>query len=79
MKHINFTDESVKGQIPHSISENLTNSDLESKKIAEFGINLFILENWKRLNYRESFSWKMIRDLLESYHKITKSLCKHHV
>ena len=26
--------------------------------IAEFSNNLFILENWKRLNCRESFFWK---------------------
>ena len=28
------------------------------KQIAEFDINLFILENWKRLSCRESFTWK---------------------
>ena len=28
------------------------------KKIAEFGNKLFILENWKRLSCRESFSRK---------------------
>ena len=30
MKNIIFTDESVKGQITDSVSENLTDSDLES-------------------------------------------------
>ena len=34
-----FTDESVKRQITDSISENLTNSDLESRKLNIFSIN----------------------------------------
>ena len=33
VKNIFFTDESVKGQITDSISENLTDSDLESHKV----------------------------------------------
>ena len=46
----------MKRQITDSISKNLTDSDLESKQIAEFGNNLFTLEYWKRLNCTESFS-----------------------
>ena len=39
--------ETIKNQFPKRNSY---------KQIAEFGNNLFILENWKRLSCRESFS-----------------------
>ena len=39
MKKIIFTDESVKGQITDSISENLTDSDLESKCFIHNSLN----------------------------------------
>ena len=38
--------------------KNLFSKKNSYNQIAEFGNNLFILENWKRLSCTESFSWK---------------------
>ena len=48
MKNIFFTDVSVKRQITDSISENLTDSDLESND--QLYIH-FLFQNVQRLNY----------------------------
>ena len=49
MKNIFFTDESVKGKVTDSISENLTDLDLESIKI-HMTNQSFILLSLRKLN-----------------------------
>ena len=61
MKNIFSTDDSVKRQITDSISENLTDSDLESrsfKKITIFQMSSFCTEKISSIKFRELFkSW----------------------
>ena len=64
IENILFTGESVKMQITDSISENMTNSDIES--ISRFYIFMFEIEKklsqkfekWQRIR-KNGFSWEM--------------------